>query len=166
MYMGLVLIKQQKYWPLYIDGNIFQKHLDDKNIGDCEARKGVKDGLSFYIYSMKEPDYMMLMMATYGTLEENKSSTAKRKYKNENGNEKIVSFCYTEPFFNYFKYRHLVDDHNLNCHQPISVEDAFGARHWPLRQFTFLMAVSEVNNKLALHGVLEENDYLSMLLNC
>jgi hypothetical protein len=63
-----------------------------------------------------------------------------------------VSFVYTEPFFNHFKFRHQVDDHNNARHSPISLEKSVNTKDWKIRVFTFFLAVVEVNARLA-HSV-------------
>jgi hypothetical protein len=60
-----------------------------------------------------------------------------------------VSFDYTEPFFNHFKFRHQVDDHNNARHSPISLEESINTKDWKIRVFTFILAVVEVNARLA-----------------
>ena len=46
---------------------------------------GELDSIPFYLYGMKEPDYMMQIMVTYGTLEEKglekKGTTLKMEIK-------------------------------------------------------------------------------------
>ena len=63
------LIKKRKYWPKYIKGDaIKQQHFDDKDVGDCDSWKGNMDKVPFHVeYAMKEPDYVMSLMLTYGT---------------------------------------------------------------------------------------------------
>ena len=39
----------------------------DKDVGDAESWAGVLDDKPFYAYAMKEPDYVMSLMSTYGT---------------------------------------------------------------------------------------------------
>jgi hypothetical protein len=57
---------------------------------------------------------------------------------------------YTEPFFNHFKFRHQVDDHNNLRHSPISLEESISTKDWCVRVFTFVLALVEVNARLAL----------------
>ena len=59
------------------------------------------DLVPFYVFLMKEPNYIMNMMSTYRTLNETSNST-KRIYKNTNGEEVITEFNYTEIFNNHF----------------------------------------------------------------
>jgi len=52
------LIKKWRYWPKYIDGDEIDKHFEDFEVGQCVALKGTLHGTDFYIYGMKEPDYV------------------------------------------------------------------------------------------------------------
>ena len=54
------LIKKRRYWPKYIK-------VDGNNVGDCNAWKGQMDKVDFHVYTMKEPNYVMSIMSTYGT---------------------------------------------------------------------------------------------------
>ena len=73
-----------------------------------------------------------------------------------------MSFKYTEPFFNHFKFRHQVDDHNNNRHSPISLEESINTKDWKIRVFTFILAVVEVNSRLA-YKFFTQSDSLSQL---
>ena len=57
----------------------------EKKVVETDAIHGELDSIPFYLYGMKEPDYMMLIMATYGTLEEKgqekKGTTLKMEIK-------------------------------------------------------------------------------------
>ena len=63
------LIKKRRYWPRHIPGDDILSHFANKEVGDVDAIRGELDDIPFYIYGMKEPDYVMQLMATYGTLE-------------------------------------------------------------------------------------------------
>ena len=54
-------------------------------------------------------------------------------------------FQYIEPFANHFYFRHAVDDDNNLRHGLPSIESTIVTHHWPLRVFTLLLAVTEVN---------------------
>ena len=60
------LIKKRRYWPKYIPGDEIIEHFKDKEVGHVDALKGSMDGVPFYVHAMKEPDYTMMLMATYG----------------------------------------------------------------------------------------------------
>jgi hypothetical protein len=95
---------------------------------------------------MKEPDYVMKIMATGGVLASD--DTCKTAVRG-NGADRIT-FDYTNPFDWHFRYRHAVDDHNNLRHALPSQEDTWKTTRWEIRVFTFLLALSEVNAYLAL----------------
>ena len=59
------------------------------------------------------------------------------------------TFKYMEPFYYHFKYRHQVDDHNNLRHSPISLEESLSTKDWKIRVFSFIIAIIEVNARLA-----------------
>ena len=61
------LIKKRKYWPKHIKGDDIKAHFDGKDDRDCDSWKGVMEEVPFHVYAMKEPDYVMSLMSTYGT---------------------------------------------------------------------------------------------------
>ena len=69
---------------------------------------------------MKEPDYVMKLMTTYGTLEPT-DKRAQRNFK-RGGIMETKEFMYTEVVANIFLYRDQVDDNNNRRHAPISIE--------------------------------------------
>lgn len=138
------LIKKRRYWPRYVRGDEIRQHFDSKAVGDADAWSGTLDGQSFKIHSMKEPDYVMSLMTTYGTLSRVGCKVTSRKVGNE-----TITFNYPEVVNNHFKYRHAVDDHNSKRHQPISLESTWATTWWPNRVFAFLLAITEVNVMLA-----------------
>ena len=62
------LIKKRRYWPKYIPGDDIIQHFVDKEVGHCDALVGKMNGVPFHVHAMKEPDYVMMLMSTYGTL--------------------------------------------------------------------------------------------------
>ena len=67
------LIKKQQFWPSLVPGEAIDAHFNGKNAGDCDAISGTLNGSSYKIWGMKEPDYVMKIMATGGVLEEDDS---------------------------------------------------------------------------------------------
>jgi hypothetical protein len=96
---------------------------------------------------MKEPDYVMQLMSTYGT-NKRVGELKKRDYKVD-GERREKSFQYPEVVYNHYCYRHVIDDHNAKWHSPISLEVTWATKWWPHRVFTFLLGVTEVNVMLA-----------------
>ena len=100
---------------------------------------------------MKEPDYVMRMMATGGPLAALDScKMAKRRWRGEGGVDCSRTFQYTCPFDWHFRYRHAVDDHNNLRHALPSIEDSWVTQQWETRVFSFIVAISEVNAFLCL----------------
>eukprot|EP00980_Cylindrotheca_fusiformis_P024084 scaffold11524_cov91-Cylindrotheca_fusiformis.AAC.3 len=137
------LIKKRRYWPKYVRGEEIKDHFRDKGVGEADSWSGTLDSCPFQIHCMKEPDYVMSLMTSYGTLNRMGRGTK----RNHNGRQ--VSFQYPEIVHNHFKYRHAVDDHNSKRHQPISLEVVWGTKWWPNRVFAFLLSITEVNVMLA-----------------
>ena len=79
-------------------------------------------------------------MSTYGMLDEIQDHPTYRKV---DGSWK--TFKYSEPFSRYSQGKHWVDDHNNCRHDPIGLEEVWHTKWWPMRQFTFICAVAEVN---------------------
>ena len=61
------LIKKRRYWPKYIKRDDIKHHFTDREVGDCDSWKGCMDEVNFCVYAMKELDYVMSLMSTYGT---------------------------------------------------------------------------------------------------
>ena len=57
------------------------QHMQNKEVGDMDTFQGSIRGKSYHIIYIKEPDYVMLMMTTYGTLEHLEGSDTQRRYK-------------------------------------------------------------------------------------
>ena len=115
LFLSLLLLK--KYWPKYINGDDIKEHFEDKPIGHCDAMQGELENIKCTVMLMKESDYVMMIMSTYGTIEQ----VGEMKHRTLADNTRI-SFKYPEVFFNHYKYRHCVDDNNNRRQSPISIE--------------------------------------------
>ena len=51
-------------------GVAIQQHMEDKSFGAVEVLNGILNGQEVKIFAMKEPNYVMMCMPSYGTLEE------------------------------------------------------------------------------------------------
>ena len=96
---------------------------------------------------MKEPDYVMMLMSTYGTLQR------RGEEKDRIVDHAKVSFKYPELIFNHYTFRHAVDDHNNRRQAPISIKRSWSTNWWPNRVFAFILGVTEVNVYLALVNI-------------
>ena len=105
------LIKRRKYWPKYIKGNVIRDHFKDNNVGDCNSWKGSMEEVPLHVYAMKEPDYVMSLMSTYGINQHSGKETT-CDWVDGSGNGQKNKFNYPEVVGNHFLYQHSVDDHN------------------------------------------------------
>ena len=55
-----------------------------KAIGKCDALPGEFNGVPFYVFSMKDPDCVIFVVSTYGTINEINGAKTKRVYKYSN----------------------------------------------------------------------------------
>ena len=63
------LIKKRQYWQKYFRGKEIKEHFAEKEIGATNSWAGKMDDVPFHVFSMKESDYVMSLMSTYGTNE-------------------------------------------------------------------------------------------------
>ena len=127
------LIKKRCYWLKYIPGDCIIQDFTDKEVGFSNAKKGVLNGVPFHLYAMKEPDYTMLIISTYGmnaTVGEEK----KRHY-NKDDQKKVTTFVYPEVVHNHYHYWDVIDNHNSVRMHPISMEETWMTTHWPNHVF-------------------------------
>ena len=94
-----------------------------KQVGDVDAWPGKLDGIKFYAQCLKEPDYIMSLMSTYGTLERS-GDTKKRTYE-ENGAIEWKEFKYPEVVLNHFQFCNAVDASNSSRMSPIAIEETW-----------------------------------------
>ena len=90
-------------------------------MGHANALKGILDGVPFYIHGMKEPDYVMMLMSTYGTLMH--MSEMKKHQYTENWVKKVMEFQYPEELFNHYSYHDMIDNLNSFRMHPMSMEE-------------------------------------------
>ena len=155
------LIKKRRYWPAKVPGDLIDYYLDPHEIGDTECIQGyiedpcnidTSSRVPYNIFCMKDADYTMKIMSTFGKLDiltEGRKKTA-RTITNKGSTNEIVEFEYTQPFAYHFDFRHCVDDNNHLRHSRPSLEETWTTHRWVLRVFAFLLALSEVNYFLAL----------------
>ena len=137
------LIKKWQYWPKHVPGDEIIQHFAEKEVGDVDALKGEMDGVPFYIYAMKEPNYTMMLMSTYGTLTQ-MGETRKHHYT-EDRVKKVKEFKYPEVKYNHYSYCDMIDNHNSYWMHPISMEKTWMTMCWPNHIFCFVLPVAVVN---------------------
>lgn len=146
---GASLINNCQYWPLGVPGDAIDAHFDSMEVGDSDDPRVDRDGVPVKIYGMKEPEYIMKIMSTYGTLQlpDNQRAQTRWTFKVQ-GKNLTKEFTYPSPFFHHYQGRHSVDDHNGHRHAPISLEETCGTIWWSHHNFSWLLSVTEVNINL------------------
>ena len=137
------LIKKCRYWPRIVAGVDIITHFTNEEAGKADAIKGVLDNVPFYLFAMKEPDYMMQIMSMYGTLRN--LGEEKTQHFTINGVCQVVKFCYPKVVHNHYTYRDVIDNHNLQHMHPIAMEETWMTACWPNHVFCFLLTVTMVN---------------------
>ena len=112
-------------------------------MGDVDAIKGSMDGVPFHIHAMKEPDYIMMLMPTYGmTL---RMGVTKRRHYTVEGVKKVVEFQYPDIVHDHYQFHDMIDNHNSFQMHPISIEETWMTMRWANHVFCFLLAITIVN---------------------
>ena len=141
------LMKKYMYWPKYVPGNEIIVHFDNKDVGDVDTIKGTMDGVRFHMHAMKEPDYIMMLMSTYGiTL---RMGVTKRWHYTVDGIKKGVEFQYPGIVHNHYKICDMIDNHNSFWIHPISIEETWMTVRWANHMFCFLLTITIVNKQNA-----------------
>ena len=67
--LGSVLIKKRHYWHKGVPEEDIPRHMQNKEVGCVGAVEGSIRGKSYHIVAIQYPDYLMVMMTTYGKLD-------------------------------------------------------------------------------------------------
>ena len=79
-------------------------HFSSEDVGNVDAVKQVEDGVAYHVFCMKDPDCVMKLITTYGTLEPADKRT-QRNFKGR-GVMETKDFMYMEVVANHFLYQH------------------------------------------------------------
>ena len=144
--LATAIIKKRRYWPRYIFGEEIEKHMEGETVGTTDVAAGLLEGVKYNIFALREEDYVMKMMATYGTLNPNPNQEEVTCcVENADGTLSVINFKYYQPISNHFLYRHAVNNHNNLQHVSPSIEGTWRIHRWQKRVFSFLLSVTEVN---------------------
>lgn len=60
------VIKKRQYWPAYVPGEAFNAQFTElgMRVGEWLAISGKLDGEDYFLWGLREPSYVMKMMAT------------------------------------------------------------------------------------------------------
>ena len=95
--------------------------------------------------AIKYPNYVMLKMTTYGTLDHLEGSDTQQRYKEAGGELVTKQLKYREVFRNEFNYRHQVDNNKNRQYLPISVERTWATKYWYERCHSYFLELIEVD---------------------
>ena len=123
--LGSAIIKKRYYWPKGVPEEEILWYMQNNQVGDLDAVQGSMRGKIYHIMDVKEPNYVLLIMTTYRTLQHLQGFDTQRRYKGEGGQLVTKQFNYREVFVNHFNYRHQVDKNNNQHHSHISVESTW-----------------------------------------
>ena len=92
------VIKKRRYWPAFVPGEAINREFDNQElkVGDTLVITGKLDGKEYFLWNLKEPTYIMKMMATGGPLLAN-DSCGEQKRRWTEGGVKRVGFFYSRP---------------------------------------------------------------------
>lgn len=123
------VIKKWRYWPKYIPGNDIDQHMSSKDVGAQEVSCGTLDGVPYNVFCMKEPDYVMKLMLTYGDLLIPNGQEGSTRIVEKNGQVENFSFTMSYVFANHFWGRHMIDNQNNQRHSVTSIEGSWITHH-------------------------------------
>ena len=162
------IIKKRWYWPKDVPADDIHKFFENKDVGDCHRLPGEKEGIKFDIFAHKEPNYITMLMSTYGAcIEKQDQRDSVRSWLSDNNHRVNTTFRYKEVVANHYLFRGSVDAHNRWRHdgganQGLSVEETWDTKRWENRVFAFFLSIVEVNAYLAMkhfHG--SDEDFIT-----
>ena len=92
------MIKKRRNWKKNVDGEAAKEKIYGKEVGYANSISGVSDVHHFNIHGMKNVDYIMTLITTYGILERSGNET-KRSVNGE-----TVRFKYPYIVWNHSTY--------------------------------------------------------------
>ena len=106
-------------------------------------------GNPFHILCYKDTDHVVNIMAYWMNLDDLEGANTKRNQKIRDGDSLVKVFKYCQPFGLHFFYCHHVDDHNNRYKHPISLDRIWDTEISPDCNFSWYIAMSEVNTAIS-----------------
>ena len=106
-----------------VQGKEMEDHFGEVDVGETDSIQGTADDVIYNLWGMKDPNYVMRMMATGGRLLADDTCTETVIRWKENGEDVVNNFKYKLPFDWNFRYCHAVYEHNNSRHAMSSIED-------------------------------------------
>jgi hypothetical protein len=93
-----VVIKKRWYWPSLVPGDAMTEAPNKAQVGDSMAISGILDGIRYFLWGLKEPSYVMKLMATGGPLIPNDSCKMQKRKWTEGGVKMMRMFQFPLPY--------------------------------------------------------------------
>ena len=130
------MIKKRCYWMEGVPGDQIDTQFEDKEVGDVGMIKAItEENKLFKIFLMKEPDYVMKMMASWMKIDELEGARKRRDFIDSSGTKDTQQFTYWKTFGINFRYRNQLYNHNNWIHVPIYLERTWATKFWPYHKF-------------------------------
>jgi len=106
------VIKKCRYWPAFVPGEAISREFDnlELKVGKSLAISRKLDGEEYFFWALKEPSYIMKMMATGRPLLANDCCGEQKQRWTEGGGKRVGTFRFPCLYDWHYKYRHAVDD--------------------------------------------------------
>ncbi|KAL7473681.1 hypothetical protein ACHAXS_014180 [Conticribra weissflogii] len=139
---GQALVKKYgNFWPQYVPGQIIDDYMRDKPLGYAATFKQIIEGKEFLLHCQNDDrDVTTKIMSTHGIIQPDDEHVTNRFIDGD-----WKSFRYVEPLSRQNQCKHLVNEFDIQRHDPVCLEDVWTTNWWPIRQFTFLCSIAEVN---------------------
>ena len=103
------LINKWRYWPKGVTGDLIDAFIEYKEVGYVGMIKATtEDNKFFNIFCMKDPDYVMKIVASWMTLDESEGAKTRRYFTDRIGTKETKNLTYRQPFGIHFRHRHQV----------------------------------------------------------
>jgi hypothetical protein len=145
VYGTTVFKKKGVGWPRGSDAKNVLKHMQGKQVGYQAVRQATNEkypNTNLWLAAMADSKHTSIMANTWSTTLP--KATRKRRVGGD-----LIEINYSEYMHYYYFGRHSVDDNNNNRQGRLSFEETFTPHRWDLRQFGFIVALTQVNSMLA-----------------
>ena len=107
-----------------------------------DALTNIIFGKRYHIMDIKDFEYIMIMMTTYGKLDNLEGLYTHRRYKGSNREVLTKRFNYSEVFGNHFRYHHQFYNNKDCCNFTISVERTWSTKYWTDCCYAYFLALT------------------------
>jgi hypothetical protein len=152
--------KKRRYWPKYIDSNAISDHFVGGKAGAFDNLPGNHYGTNTAIVAMEVSNFVISLMATYGTNEHVEATNAVNTTIKNNVETGMHYFKYIQIFHNRFTYRNAIDLHILLSHQPISVKATWATMQWEIKYLYFCCPLLKLMSKFQSNRLVAKKSQL------